>query len=129
MGADMAVVIVLGALAYVAVAGAKLVWSATTFQWPEPPFWLVISVEFLLAIVYLTSFWAMTGRSYGDSLLGLRVLSRKRQIPGWTLAFVRAVFCVFFPVGLFWVVLSPERRSIQDLVLRTVVVYDWHGGD
>ena len=61
MGADMAVVIVLGAVAYVAVAGAKLVWSATTFQWPEPPFWLVISVEFLLAIVYLTSFWAMTG--------------------------------------------------------------------
>jgi len=32
---------------------------------------------------------------------------------------------VFFPVGVFWVVLSPERRSVQDVVLRTVVVYDW----
>jgi uncharacterized RDD family membrane protein YckC len=69
----------------------------------------------------------MTGRSYGDSLLGLRVLSSRHRIPGWSLAFIRAVFCVLFPVGLFWVALSPGRRSIQDVVLRTVVVYDWHG--
>jgi hypothetical protein len=27
------------------------------------------------------------------------------------------------------VILSPERRSVQDVVLRTVVVYDWRGAD
>jgi uncharacterized RDD family membrane protein YckC len=68
----------------------------------------------------------MTGRTYGDSLLGLRVLSFRRRIPGWTLSFVRAVLCVMFPLGLFWVVFSPSRRSIQDVMLRTIVVYDWH---
>ena len=78
-----------------------------------------------IAIVYLTAAWAMIGRSYGQYLLGLRVLSRKRVKPGWALALLRAAFCVFFPVGVFWVVLSPERRSVQDVVLRTVVVYDW----
>ena len=80
-------------------------------------------------MLYLTGSWAMTGRSYGATLLGLRVLSRRGKIPGWALAFVRAVFCLFFPIGLFWVILSPERRSIQDVVLRTVVVYDWRGAE
>jgi uncharacterized RDD family membrane protein YckC len=129
MGVDMAVVIVLGSLVYITVAGARLIWSPTTFSWPDIPFWLTIVVEFTIAVLYLTGSWAMTGRSYGATLLGLRVLSRRGKIPGWALAFVRAVFCVFFPVGLFWVILSPERRSIQDVVLRTVVVYDWRGAE
>lgn len=129
MGVDMAVVIVLGSLVYVTVAGARLIWSPTHFSWPDIPFWLTAMVELVIAVLYLTASWAMTGRSYGDSLLGLRVLSHRRRIPGWALSFVRAVFCVFFPVGLAWVVLSPERRSLQDVVLRTVVVYDWRGAE
>jgi uncharacterized RDD family membrane protein YckC len=129
MGVDMAVVIVLGSVVYLTVAGARLVWSPTTFSWPDVPFWVTIIVEFTIAVLYLTGSWAMTGRSYGASLLGLRVLSRRGRIPGWALAFVRALFCVFFPVGLFWVILSPQRRSVQDVVLRTVVVYDWRGAE
>jgi uncharacterized RDD family membrane protein YckC len=127
MGVDIAMVVVLGSLIYLAVAAAKLIMSPTTFTWPTLPFTVFASAELVLAVVYLTASWAMTGRSYGASLLGLRVLTFRRRIPGWPLAFVRAVFCVFFPIGLLWVILSPARRSIQDVVLRTVVVYDWHG--
>jgi hypothetical protein len=36
---------------------------------------------------------------------------------------VRAVFCVAFPPLLFWAIVN--RRSVQDLVLRTAVIYDW----
>jgi len=97
--------------------------------WPDVSFFVTLVVEFTIAVLYLTASWAMTGRSYGASLLGLRVLSHRGSIPGWPLAFIRAVFCVFFPVGLAWVILSPERRSVQDVVLRTVVVYDWRGAD
>ena len=129
MGVDMAVVIVLGSLVYVTVAGARLVWSPASFTWPDVSFFVTLVVEFTIAVLYLTASWAMTGRSYGASLLGLRVLSHRGSIPGWPLAFIRAVFCVFFPVGLAWVILSPERRSVQDVVLRTVVVYDWRGAD
>lgn len=129
MGIDMGIVILLGSVVYMTVAAARLVWSPTTFSWPEVSFFLTIVVEFTIAVLYLTGSWAMTGRSYGATLLGLRVLSRHGKIPGWALAFVRAVLCLFFPVGLFWVVLSPERRSIQDVMLRTVVVYDWRGAE
>lgn len=126
MGVDMAVVVVIGSLIYLAIAGVRLIWSPASFQWPDVPFFITVVVEGAIAVLYLTGSWAMTGRTYGDSLLGLRVLSFRRRIPGWSLSFVRALFCVFFPVGLFWVVLSPSRRSVQDVVLRTIVVYDWH---
>jgi uncharacterized RDD family membrane protein YckC len=127
MGVDMAVVVIIGASLYFLVAGARLVWTPTTFEWPTAPFWGSLGFELVLAVLYLTGSWAMTGRSYGASLLGLRVLSSRGRVPGWSLSFVRALFCVFFPIGLFWVALSPNRRSIQDVVLRTVVVYDWRG--
>ena len=125
MGVDMAVVIVLGSLVYGALVGVRLVWSPTTFTWPEIPFWLIAGAEVAIAVLYLGASWATTGRSYGDSLMGLRVQSRFGEKPRWALSFVRAGFCVVFPFGLLWVILSPERRSLQDAVLRTLVVYDW----
>jgi uncharacterized RDD family membrane protein YckC len=36
---------------------------------------------------------------------------------------LRAVACVVFPVGLLWVVVDKRRRSLQDIVFRTRVVY------
>ena len=35
------------------------------------------------------------------------------------------VLCVVFPIGLLWCVVSEENRSVQDLLLRTSVIYDW----
>ena len=77
------------------------------------------------SVVYLTAGWATTGRTYGSALLGLRVLARDGQHLHWAGASIRAVFCTFFPLGLAWVVLSRKRRSVQDVVLGTRVVYDW----
>jgi hypothetical protein len=33
------------------------------------------------------------------------------------------VLCTLFPIGLLWVLVSRENRSVQDLMLRTSVVY------
>ena len=38
---------------------------------------------------------------------------------------LRAAFLVAFPLGFYWVVISPANRSLQDVVLRTSVIYDW----
>jgi hypothetical protein len=32
---------------------------------------------------------------------------------------------VTFPIGILWVAMSHENRSVQDVVLRTSVIYDW----
>jgi hypothetical protein len=34
------------------------------------------------------------------------------------------VVCTIFPIGLLWVLVSQENRSVQDVLLRTSVVYD-----
>jgi hypothetical protein len=39
-------------------------------------------------------------------------------------AIVRAVACVLFPIGLVWVAVDRQRRSIQDVVLGSRVIFD-----
>ena len=78
----------------------------------------------LLTGVPFTVAWATTGRTFGNRLLGLRVVDDGGGTIGLTRAFLRAAACVMFPVVLFWVVVSRENRSLPD-VLHTSVVYDW----
>ena len=125
-GIDAIVAFLIAVVIVLTFQAAQFVWSPTTFTWNDVSIWGSLSLFIAIAIVYLTFAWAMIGRSYGQYLLGLRVLSRKRLKPGWALALLRAVCCVLFPIGVFWVALSPHRRSVQDVVLRTMVVYDWH---
>lgn len=125
-GIDLAMVIVVCSLAYLGLVLAKLVWSPATFSWPTMPVWFTFVFGWGVAVIYLTVGWVTTGRSYGAYVMGLRVLTNRHHTMRWAHSFVRAVFCVFFPVGLVWVIFSPARRSLQDVVLRTTVVYDWH---
>ena len=60
--------------------------------------------------------------------MGLRVVNFRGRKLHWTGALIRAVFCVVFPIGLFWAVISSQNRSVQDTVMRTSVIYDWARG-
>ena len=66
-----------------------------------------------------------TGRTYGDHLLGLRVVGHEGDRMRAAGAGLRAIFCLLVPVGLLWCAVDRSNRSVQDLVLRTSVVYDW----
>lgn len=46
----------------------------------------------------------------------------RMTLPG---ALLRALLCTTVPIGLLWVAFSRENRSLQDLLLRTSVIYDW----
>ena len=121
---DLAVVVVATVLLDLAAAGVRFAWSPARFRWPQPGALLTSLVIMGIAVVYLTVAWAVTGRSYGDRLLGLRVVSTRLDLVGWPRSFCRALLSVVFPVGLLWSAVSATRRSVQDIVLRTVVVYD-----
>jgi uncharacterized RDD family membrane protein YckC len=125
-GVDAVAVVLLAAGLDLVAAGARFVWSPVDFQWPRPAIGSSIVVLLALGVLYLTVAWAMTGRTYGGRLLGLRVLSMRGGLQGWTRALLRAVACVLWPVGLLWSGISLDRRSLQDIVFRTVVVYDAH---
>jgi uncharacterized RDD family membrane protein YckC len=57
--------------------------------------------------------------------MGLRVVGSRAGPIGPVRSLVRAVACAAVPVGLLWCAVSSENRSLQDVVLRTRVVYDW----
>ena len=116
----------------VALAGIYLGWSAVifmldprAFEFPAVTFLASLTTALFMATFYLWIAWWLVGRSYGGHVMGLRVSGRRGRKLGPLRALARAGFCVFFPIGLFWCVISPKRRSVQDVVLFTKVVYDW----
>jgi uncharacterized RDD family membrane protein YckC len=95
------------------------------FQFPTPSLLVDGLVGMAVLTVYLTAAWSTTGRSYGQHVMGLRVVNLhggRLRVFG---ALLRALFCVVFPVGLLWVAVSRQNRSLQDMVLRTSVIHDW----
>lgn len=122
---DLGVVLALLGLGYVAVVFVRLLLSPQTFSFPTPQLILSLTAWLAVSVVYLTGCWATTGRTIGSLALGLRVTTRSHRRLRWVVAALRAAACVFFPIGLLWVAIDPRRRSVQDVVLRTEVVYDW----
>jgi uncharacterized RDD family membrane protein YckC len=95
------------------------------FEFPEVGLFFSLFSAFWTLVIYFTMSWWLSGRSYGCLVMGLRVVgprNRALRLPG---AFLRALFCAVFPIGLLWVAVSRDNRSVQDTVLRTSVLYDW----
>jgi uncharacterized RDD family membrane protein YckC len=121
---DAVVVVLLAASLDLAAAGARFLWSPMDFRWPRPTALDSAVVLLLVAVVYLAVGWGLAGRTYGARLMGLRVLSSRLELLGWTRAVLRAVLNVVWPIGLLWCGISRTRLSLADVVLRSVVVYD-----
>jgi uncharacterized RDD family membrane protein YckC len=121
---DSAAVVLVTVLLDLAAAGARFVWSPVTFRWPRPAPVVAVVVLLVVAAAYLTLGWALTGRTYGARLMGLRVLTSRHELLGWTRSVLRALTCVIWPLGLLWCGVSRTRKSLADIVVRSVVVYD-----
>ena len=122
---DFGVVTVIVAGGYAAVAALRFLWNSRSFTFPTPGFGLVVIAGSVVMVLYLTACWTTTGRTYGDHLLGLRVVGWRRRRLRPVPALLRAGLCVLFPIGLFWIAVSRDNRSAQDVLLRSSVVYDW----
>ncbi|MGY1695615.1 MULTISPECIES: RDD family protein [unclassified Geodermatophilus] len=120
---DAAVVLLLLAGGYAVVAATRFLLSPTSFRFPAPSLGLLVVLGLGLLTVYFAVTWAVAGCTYGDRLLGLRVVDDTGAPLGWRRACTRAVLCTVFLVGVLWVVVSRENRSVQDLVVRSSVVY------
>ena len=112
-------------VAYAGTNAFRFMINPRDFEFTRPSVLLNVSVALLVLVVYLTVAWSSTGRTYGDHVMGLRVVGRHGRRVWPTTALVRAVLCVGFPVGLLWCAFSASRRSLQDVLLRTSVIYDW----
>ena len=122
---DFGVVAATLAAGYLGLAALRFLWNSRTFSPPRPSFGIILLVGGCLMVLYLTVCWAVAGRTYGCHLLGLRVVAGSgRRLPPIR-ALARALLCVAFPIGLFWIPLSRANHAVHDVVLRSSVVYDW----
>jgi uncharacterized RDD family membrane protein YckC len=112
-------------LSYCGLAVAVFLLDPRHFTFPDSSLLRSLTTAFLVLVVYLTAAWWLSGRSYGDLVLGLRVLNHNGDRLRLPAALLRAVFCGLVPIGLLWCAVSREKRSLQDVFLRTRVVYDW----
>ena len=122
---DFLIVIVAICLVYGGIALATFIVRPRSFHWPSNIGWTLPVVYLVLLTAYLAFSWAGTGRTYGAALLGVRVVNHNGATMRLPAAILRAVLCVVFPIGLLWVAISSANRSIQDVIFRTSVIYDW----
>jgi uncharacterized RDD family membrane protein YckC len=122
---DALVVGVMVGACYLGLVSVTFLRDPRSFVWPEGKALLGLTFTLLLAVAYLWLSWWLLGRSYGKHIMGIRVAGRRGHKLGPIRALGRAAFCVFFPIGFFWCVISPRRHSIQDIALYTSVTYDW----
>jgi uncharacterized RDD family membrane protein YckC len=122
---DLGVAWLLGLSALLAAGVVGYLLTGPPLHLPVLPNWLDAGAGGVVAVFYLGLSWSATGRSVGKQIAGLRVVDRGGQRLSLRRSFTRAVLYVLFPVGLLWVLASRRNASLQDLVVRTVVVYDW----
>ncbi|MGW0038207.1 RDD family protein [Gordonia sp. NPDC003376] len=121
---DLLVVVTIMMVFYVGALLTRLIIQVHAFSLPDVNYFFTVGGFIGISVVYLTGCWAVSGRTLGDVVMGLRLVSRKgRSRVRLPVALVRALLCVFFSVGLLWVAVDRRRRSVADLVVRTRVVY------
>ena len=121
---DMLVVIVTMGLLYLGLALTTLLVNPTSFRFPAPNLIFSTAVTVAVSALYLTACWTLSGRTVGAIVLGIRVVGRGDERLGIAVSIARAVACVLFPIGLVWVAVDRQRRSIQDIALGSRVIYD-----
>jgi uncharacterized RDD family membrane protein YckC len=122
---DLAVIWAMGLSALLFAAVVRWLLTGPPFRTPVLPAWLGTAAGLVIAVAYLASGWAATGRTLGKQVAGLRLLDRAgRRVP-LRRTLLRAVLCVAFPAGLLWILVSRRNASVQDVLVGTTVIYDW----
>jgi len=125
---DLVVVVGLVVGAYLGLCAFLFLRRGAAFRFPTVTYAQAYWVGFALLVIYFAWSWATTGRTLGDRTMGLRVtVAGTSGHLGGVRALIRAMLCAAFPFLLVWVAIDRRRRSVQDLLMRTRVVYDWGG--
>ena len=100
---DLGIVLIALGVCHLGVFAFLYLLNPGNFTAPTLSLGLEYAAGSLLLIVYLTVTWMGSGRTYGNHVMGLRVVNRKGQRLHLLVSLVRAVLYVIFPIGLLWV--------------------------
>ncbi len=129
VGADAIDFLVLQAMFFsclISVAVIRFLATGGNFNVRAPAPLVTLVGQWLLLVIYLGTSWASTGRSVGKTALGLRVLGPDGEPLPAARAYLRAAICASFYPGLLWILVSRSNAAVQDIVIRSQVLYEWH---
>ena len=93
------------------------------------PTWLTAVAFGIWLWVYFGGSWAASGKTAGMALLGVRVVNGDGSpIDRWRgvlRAPALALSLLTFGIGLIGIVIGRRHRGLQDVLVGSVVVYDW----
>ena len=118
---DAAVVGLVLLAGYFGLAALIFLVDPRGFSMPHAGLVFSLTAAFVASIVYLTASWTLSGRTYGDLVMGLRVLGRGERPLGFTTSAARAVFVTLVPIGVPWVEMCREIQSLDEGVVCTPV--------
>jgi uncharacterized RDD family membrane protein YckC len=125
---DLAVSTGLFVLALAAISYVVKIVSGRQVSWNRGDIWVTI-VYVLWEFFYFGYSWAMSGRTFGMAVLGIKVvqadgqLIRPRQGVVRSLAFPLSF--LLFGLGFLGILVQREHRALHDLIAGTAVVYAW----
>jgi uncharacterized RDD family membrane protein YckC len=121
---DLVAMILIGLLVLLAVSAIHGLFTSTVefVSFPQSSRSALATVLF---IAYLGYGWGLEGRTLGKTVMGLRVVGDDGSDLSPGRGLLRALLYVLVLPGILWAVVSRRNASLQDLVLRTSVVYDW----
>jgi uncharacterized RDD family membrane protein YckC len=120
------------AIFVVVVVVIEVVWDlffSERVQVSPPHSGLSATLLWLTTAVYLAVGWGSTGRSIGKQVMGVRVVRRDATPLKPAQAFGRALLCASFYPVLLLALFHRRNAGVEDIVCRTVVVYDWIPAD
>lgn len=116
-----------------AAGAALVVWAVALVTGgelqPDVPRWLTLSAYVGWLFAYFAYPWAMSGKTPGMALVGLRVVSADGTRAGARRAGLRTLALplsfLTLGIGFLPIVLGRRHRALHDVVAETAVVYSW----
>ncbi len=121
------------ATAVFAIASAVLVWVVTLvtageINW-EPATWLTGIAYIVWLFVYYAYPWSVSGKTFGMSLLGIRVVRADGAPAGVRNATLRTLALplsfLTLGIGFLPIIFGRQHRALHDAIAGTAVVYAW----
>jgi uncharacterized RDD family membrane protein YckC len=80
----------------------------------------------ITSMAYYVGFWAKSGQTVGKDLMGIKVVRKDGQPPGWVWAFVRyigyIISGVVLSLGFIWILVDKKRQGWHDKIAGTYAI-------
>ena len=129
--ADLIVLTGIFMLILAAINFAASILTGKSIDFNRNDTWVVIAY-LAWGFIYFAHFWGLNGRTAGEAMFGVQVLTDEgRDVSGWraigrTLALPLSF--LILGLGFLGILLGDRRRALHDVIAGTVVVYAWDAG-